>query len=256
MSGISVESAAKWTNARTLTINGDSSGSVSIDGSQNVTMSLVRRGASVGQSNNSTTNPWYKFASLSLSGAAYVDRNIVFHVYRTYADSTNCTLGILRVNVRATSAGTWASGYIVWELLGAGINPADFVLAHKNPSDTSLSIELWCKCAATYTGYHFDVISESDRISRNTNYWTLYNTWSEGSQAEIPSDYTQVTSVIGTIKNNLQTGIQIIGTDESRLSFTTLNSPYTSAIIIKDAGVTYGHNMLIRPGGNLILGGR
>lgn len=40
-SGLVVGSAAKWTTARTLTLSGDASGSVSIDGNSNVTLSVT-----------------------------------------------------------------------------------------------------------------------------------------------------------------------------------------------------------------------
>lgn len=198
--GGSATSANKLATARTITLAGAATGNVSFDGSTDVTLTSTRRGASVGQSSSTTTNPWYKFASISVS-TSYEDNLITFKVSRGYSDSSRA-VGILTAHFRTTSAGYWESGELVWEYAGSGIDANDFVLAH-NASAKPTIVELWCKCDTQYAGYHFDVISENSRISRLSSKWTLYNTWVAGSQSAITSGYTQIASVIATLKNTV-----------------------------------------------------
>ena len=233
-------SAAKLTTPRSFSITGDTVASaVNFDGSANVQLSTMRRGCSVGQSSSTSTNPWYKFADITVD-SSYVDKHIIFFVYSSYSDSSNM-MGILKAHVRTSSTGTFDVGELKWLVRGSSITNADFVLAYNNTSPAK--VELWCKCAIGYRGYHFDVIAEGDRGSRSTRIWNLYNTWTAGSAAEPTAGFTQVTSTAITIVNNtsgnagsatkLQTARKINGVDFDGTKDITI-----------DAGGSGGHTIL------------
>ena len=192
-------SAAKLTTPRSFSITGDTVASaVNFDGSANVQLSTLRRGCSVGQSSSTSGNPWYKFADITVD-SSFVDKHIIFFVYSSYSDSSNM-MGILKAHVRTSSTGAFDIGELKWLVRSSSITNADFVLAYNNTSPAK--VELWCKCAIGYRGYHFDVIAEGDRGSRSTRIWNLYNTWTAGSEAEPTPGFTQVTSTAITIVND------------------------------------------------------
>ena len=233
-------SAAKLTTPRSFSITGDTvAGAVNFDGSANVQLSTMRRGCSVGQSSSTSTNPWYKFADITVD-SSYVDKHIIFFVYSSYSDSSNM-MGILKAHVRTSSTGTFDVGELKWLVRGSSITNADFVLAYNNTSPAK--VELWCKCAIGYRGYHFDVIAEGDRGNRSTRIWNLYNTWTAGSEAEPTPGFTQVPSTAITIVNDtsgnagsatkLQTARKINGVDFDGTKDITI-----------DAGGSGGHTIL------------
>lgn len=234
-------SAAKLTTPRSFSITGDTVASaVNFDGSANVQLSTLRRGCSVGQSSSTSANPWYKFADITVDSSSFVDKHIIFFVYSSYSDNSNM-MGILKAHVRISSTGTFDAGELKWLVRSSSITNADFVLAHNNTSPAK--VELWCKCAIGYRGYHFDVIAEGDRGSRSTRIWNLYNTWSAGSEAEPTPDFEQVTSTAITIVNDtsgnagsatkLQTARKINGVDFDGTKDITI-----------DAGGSGGHTIL------------
>lgn len=198
-------SASKLTTARTISLSGDVAATVSFDGSKNVTLDAIRRGTTVGLSGSGTTNPWYKFASISTSTVNY-DAHITFNVYSTYNNST--ALGILKAHLRTNSSGQWSSGELIWLAKGAGISASNFVLAH-NTSTSPTVVELWCKCTIGYQGYSFDVIAEGQRTNRTNDTWTLYNTWTNGSAAAPTSGLTQQTSTMLGLSNNVATATKL-----------------------------------------------
>lgn len=190
--------ATKLATARTISTTGDVVSSGTFDGSGNLALETRRRGASVGQSATTTTNPWYKVASCVM-GSAYEDRWITFLVNGAYANGIQ-KIGILKASFRSDGAKLWESGSLGWESATNKITLSDFVLAYKN-GDANVTVELWCKCVNRYNGYHFDVIGEGSRIGRSSRDWTLYNTWTAGSQAALPTGYTTINSELLTISN-------------------------------------------------------
>lgn len=185
-------SAAKLTTPRTIGLEGDveSVTSKTFDGSANLLIQSRRRGCSVGQLGSTYTNPWYKFADFEISEATK-DANIIFNVYASYSDGST-KLGILKAHVRTGGSGEWSSGELKWLVKSSNMNNNDFVLAHNSTSKPT-KVELWCKCASGYYGYHFDVISEGSRTERN-NAWKLYTTWTAGSAQAPTTGYTQIVS--------------------------------------------------------------
>lgn len=189
---------AKWGNARTVSVSGAATGSVDLDGSANKTLSLLRRGASVGQSSTVVADkPWYKFASVSID-ADTEDREIAFKVSNGYGLIT--ASGILRARIRTDKNAFRESSVFYWEYANSGIDPNKFVMVYNTGTKPTIC-ELWCKCDGDHSGYQFAVISETTRTARNDTLWTLYTTWSAGSQTAPTSGYTQLVSSYLTIKN-------------------------------------------------------
>lgn len=190
--------ATKLATARTISTTGDVVSSGTFDGSGNLALATRRRGASVGQSTSTTTNPWYKVASCVM-GDAYQDRWITFLVNGAFSDFA-ARVGILKIRFRSSSSKLWESGALQWESVSSNITLANFVLAYKNGTD-NVTVELWCKCDVGYNGYHFDVLGEGSRTGRSSRDWTLYNTWTAGSQAALPTGYTTINSTLLTFSN-------------------------------------------------------
>lgn len=233
-------SAAKLTTPRSFSITGDTVASaVNFDGSANVQLSTMRRGCSVGQSSSTSTNPWYKFADITVD-SSYVDKHIIFFVYSSYSDSSN-RMGILKAHVRTSSTGTFDVGELKWLVRSSSITNADFVLAYNNTSPAK--VELWCKCDVGYRGYHFDVIAEGDRGSRSTRIWNLYNTWTAGSEAEPTPGFTQVTSTAITIVNNTSGNASSATKLQTARKINGVAFDGTKDITI-DAGGSGGHTIL------------
>lgn len=189
--------ATKLQTARNIAVTGSVSGNANFDGSANINISVNRKGATVGQGGRTNTKPWYKAASLSQKSGNN-DNHIMFSVYSTYADSST-KVGILKIHLRTTGDGKWSSSEIVWLSKSNDISVSDFVLAH-NTNVNPTVVELWCKCNQGYQGYNFDVISEGNRVGRNSE-WTMYSTWTTGSQDAPTNGYTQQTSTLLTLAN-------------------------------------------------------
>lgn len=233
-------SAAKLTTPRSFSITGDTVASaVNFDGSANVQLSTLRRGCSVGQSSSTSTNPWYKFADITVD-SSFVDKHIIFFVYSSYSDNSNM-MGILKAHVRTSSTGAFDAGELKWLVRSSSITNADFVLAYNNTSPAK--VELWCKCDVGYRGYHFDVIAEGDRGSRSTRIWNLYNTWTAGSAAEPTAGFTQVTSTAITIVNNTSGNASSATKLQTARKINGVAFDGTKDITI-DAGGSGGHTIL------------
>lgn len=191
-------SASKWSTARTISFAGAATASMSIDGTANKTFTLLRRGASVGQSSDVVSGkPWYKFASVSIS-SSFTDREIAFKVSSGY--TLTAASGILKARIRTNGSSFYESAQLYWEYANLDIDLNKFVMLYNTGANPTVC-ELWCKCDLGHTGYHFAVIGENSRNDRNDTYWTLYNTWTAGSQSAPTSGYTQLASRFLTLKN-------------------------------------------------------
>ena len=152
------------------------------------------RSCLVGQSGSTTTNPWYKVASTTIAGQ-YVDVIAVFDVFNSGGFGAVDRSGRLTVHARAgTGVNSVERPEATWESRGVGVVLSDFVLAYKLTAGSKIDVELWCRCPYAYTGYLFKVVYEGNRTAVVPNTWTLYNTWTAGSQSAVTSGYTQVVS--------------------------------------------------------------
>lgn len=233
--------AEKLAGRRNIILTGDTTGTMPFDGSQDHSMAVIRRGCAVGQTNGEATalaKPWYKYASINIT-ANHLDRSISFHVWKGYAD-TSASLGILTAHVRTKTGGVFERAELVWETADSGIKPDDFVLAWQQ-NGTTVNVELWVKIAVAHTHYHFDVMSEGDRINRTTSLWTLHTASSAGQAAAVTAGYTRITSSLNTIINpisgnaatatKLATGRKINGTLFDGTADITSGTLVTNAMI-------------------------
>lgn len=228
--------AAALATTRTLSITGKATGSATFDGTANSTITVTGRGASVGQSGSTTTNPYYKFASLSTSGQ-YEDNSITFLVSRGYGDAST-KMGILTAHFRTNSSKYWESGDFVWLEAASGIDVSNFILAH-NASASPTIVELWVKIPDSYAGYHFDVLAEGQRTGRKSAVWTLYNTWTAGSASAITSGYTQITSSLVTLKNPVSGNAATATKATQDSAGQQINTTYIKGLSVSGKTITY-----------------
>lgn len=213
--------ATKLAAPKTISLNGDVTGSVGFDGSGNVTLDTYRRHCCVGQTSSTTTNPYYKFASIRLS-ETYSDREIVFKVSTGY--SNNEASGILRAHVRTNSSSIIESANFYWEYANKGIEDSKFIMAYSTGSNPI--IELWAICDVGYMMYHFEVLQEHERGGTWSSRWTLYNTCQAGSASSITSGYTQIPSSFLQLNNNEFDSLNISGElSTDILNVNVINNP-------------------------------
>lgn len=170
---------------------------------------IKRRGAFVAQSSNGgASKPWYKVAEVTVTAKSQ-DREITFYVEDTMASAGNKYFmqgrnGILHVRCRTnendsfgdstiTSGGE--STYLTW-LSNCGYFGLSFALAVKVTLGESVVYELWTRIDYNYNGRRFIVLSEGKRTDKEQENWTLYDTWTNGSQASLPSGYDYIYSNI------------------------------------------------------------
>ena len=203
--------ATRLQTARNITITGDeTSDPVAFDGTKDITIPVTRRGASVGNTGSTATNPWYKVAETQIV-MNNQDRTLIMMVYSTYV-STRLVNGILMAHVRCNTVDHTrpVGAFLAW-LLRNDVDTNDFKLCFKVDKESNMcTVEIWCKVNFGYDGYHFDVISEGSRTKRGTNSgtvpWTLYTTWTAGSEASYSGEdegYTVVDCTTNDIRNNL-----------------------------------------------------
>jgi len=233
--------ATKFATARTIALSGDVTGSTSFDGSGNATASVTRRGAFVGQNSSTPTNVYYKVASVSIS-EHYGDRNITFYVHKSWSSVHPAThSGILTINLRTDGSGYSESCACHWLVAGSGIDVSKFILAH-NTSTSPAVAELWCKVDEAYSGWAFDVIGENTRLARSNSLWTLYNTFTAGSQSAITSGYTQVVSSLVTLKNSISGNTSTATTATTATKDSkgqTITSTYIKGLSVSGQTITY-----------------
>ena len=186
--------AGQFTSAKEVTLTGSVTGTVS--STAGWVVPTLWRSCMVGQSGSSTTNPWYKVASISLPDANS-DSIIDFLVEDTYSSHK---YGILKVHIRTdgNKVVQTSATELSW-LIHTGFTLSDFVLVC--PTTASPKCELWTRVATGYMKRRFVVISEGDRNYTNTK-WELFNSSSAGQAASITTAGTQIVS---TTKGSVST---------------------------------------------------
>ena len=191
--------------------------------------------AAVGQSSNTAgENTWYKFASIDIGGAGYLDRNILFKVYSGYGDNSTA-IGDLMAHIRTKSDRSYSSGELKWVTIGSGLDPANFKMAYLNDTsetNTVVKVELWVNVTQGYRVYKFVPQVEGDISKEDAGQWTLYKTRTASGAAAPTEGYTLVNSSILTLKNsisgNATTSSTFIQRDASRITTPNLAHEYIS----------------------------
>lgn len=200
-SDLSVSTATKLVTPRTITFLGDTTGELSFDGSEDVSVEMVRRSCYVGQTSYNSSKPYFKFASIETDKASS-KYAITFRVAMR-SGQVDATAGILTATFDTSSTGTYSSSMFFWEYALRGISTSNFYLAY-NSNVSPAVVELWVNCSSfSNNGYYFTVLSETLNGENITNAWTLYNNYGNG-ESKMTSEYSNETSYMSTSKNSTQ----------------------------------------------------
>lgn len=137
----------------------------------------LRQTAVYNDANPPTDAPWYKVASIEITGAA-IDNFITMHMRSPMATYRE---GILTARVRTDTptVGTHGAATLNW-LTSAGIDPADWVLTYTTKTNTSVTYEIWCKIETRWQSYVISVLNEGSRTNSNI-VWDLAERTSVGA---------------------------------------------------------------------------
>ena len=190
--------SSKWATARTITLGTGLQGSVSLDGSANVTLNgSLKHCLQYDETSDFASYAWHKFAETTVT-AANKDSTITFLVCKTWSTSPTFT-GILTAHVRTGSTKIYESGQFRWLVAGSDVTINDFVMVYTNTANTSVKVELWYKQTARYDGWSFTVLKEHSRTGYES-VWTLYTSSGHGS-ANYTTGTGNITSSLVTILN-------------------------------------------------------
>lgn len=144
-------------------------------------------------------NLWYPVFSTELPDQ-YNDANLTLYVSDGY-HSRNEVYGILHISLRINQGSVTTAG-AQWEYAGYGINPAEYVIAHKK-SNGKISAVLYTRIRDIYRGRSFVVLVENTTTGDNSHFWIPNKISSNDARvvASIPAEYSQVPSVLGTLQN-------------------------------------------------------
>ena len=167
--GGNANAAVKLATARTISLSGDASGSVSFDGSGNVTLPVVSRKYCMVGSDAANSAGWYKFADITMSG--YGDSNVMFSMYSTYAVYYS---GILMVQLRSDNTKV-SVGALNW------LTRIGFAVGAVRAVISGMKITLYVNDTnAQYGRIMAEVISQSG-INDKDSKLVLYNTTTKES---------------------------------------------------------------------------
>ena len=193
--------SSSWATARTLTLGGQLTGSVSVKGDANMTLNGYLDRAFIYDDNAVPANhtwaeyAWHKFAEVTITDE-FEDRVITFLVSRTHGSSAEYT-GILSAKLRTKENKVYDSAQLKWLVRNYGLSKDDFVMVYTSTSGTSTKAELWCRLPGQYHGLVFTVLKEHRRNDSASSDWTLVKT-PKGSSTHGSSSYP-TTGITGTI---------------------------------------------------------
>ena len=138
--------ADKWYTARTLSLGSDLQGSVSIDGSQNVTLNASHYNVSCG-SNNKSNYPWHRIATTGVVTGTHNDKDMTIVIRHTYKDGG---YGLAKVSLRTDASGTASSAGVRW-LYRYNIDKENLQIGLRNISGNTLAdlyykVGTWARC--------------------------------------------------------------------------------------------------------------
>lgn len=219
--------ASSWATAKTLTLSGQLTGSVSVKGDANMTLSgWLKKSLIYDDTSDFASYAWHKFAEKTITNANE-DQTITFIVSKTWGNVPKYS-GILTAHIRTGSTKVYDSSQFYWQLANSEIDPENFVFVYTNTADTSCKVELWYKQTTRYDGWIFVVLKEHSRTSNN-NLWTLYTSDGHGSASHTTGTASYASSVTG-IKianiNGVDVGSSPKFTDEKVLQSNTSTSDY------------------------------
>ena len=184
--------SSSWATARTLTLGGQLTGSVSVKGDANMTLNgyldraFIYDDNAVPEGHTWAEYAWHKFAEVTITDV-FEDRVITFLVSRTHGSSAEYT-GILSAKLRTKENKVYDSAQLKWLVRNYGLSKDDFVMVYTSTSGTSTKAELWCRLPDQYHGLVFTVLKEHRRNLSASSDWTLVDI-PKGSSTHGSSSY-------------------------------------------------------------------
>ena len=165
--------ANKWLTARTITLGEDLQGSVSIDGSQNVTLSAKNYSASC-SSGNTANYPWHRIATTGTVTSDYSDKDMIITIKGNYSGGP---FGVAKVSLRTnnSSGGATASASVTWMYRsGFAVDALQIGLrntAKNTLADLFLKVSTWARCTIyqTHGSRSWTLITSNEESNTTTS---------------------------------------------------------------------------------------
>ena len=215
--------ASKWQAARTVTMNGFSDCSFSIDGSANVSFDHKPYNFYLSV-NNKNNYPWHRIAKIGPITAFYQDKEVTLLLSQGYDGGK---WGIVRITLRTNSTGTVSTAHVEW-LNRRAFNRTDVKIGLYNASgETYADVFLWTNGAySSVTGL---VLTQGGRGTLGRT-WTLVNS----------SEVNNTTTTDKLTSTECWTSIEVAAEELHKKA-------YTNIIEADDAGgvgILYDHGKL------------
>ena len=139
------DTATKLATARTITLGNDLAGSVSFDGSGNVTIdNAMNYNCTVGGSNTSNY-PWHRFAYRENITGTYHDADAIFDIRGRFNEGR---FGRIKVSIRTNNSGTAVNVGARWLYRSANFNVDDIKIASWGTTGQSVYVDVFIKCGS------------------------------------------------------------------------------------------------------------
>lgn len=215
--------ASKWQTARTVTMNGFSDCSFSIDGSSNVSFDYKPYNFYLSV-NNKNNYPWHRIAKIGPITAFYQDKEVTLLLSQGYDGGK---WGIVRITLRTNSTGTVSTAHVEW-LNRRAFNRTDVKIGLYNASGETYADVFLCTNGA-YSSVTGLVLTQGGRGTLGRT-WTLVNS----------SEVNNTTTTDKLTSTECWTSIEVAAEELHKKA-------YTNIIEADDAGgvgILYDHGKL------------
>lgn len=166
--------ASKWQTARTVTMNGFSDCSFSIDGSANVSFDHKPYNFHL-YVDNKNNYPWHRIAKIGPITAFYQDKEVTLLLSQGYDGGK---WGIIRITLRTNSTGTVSTAHVEW-LNRRAFSRTDVKIGLYNASGETYA-DVFLKANGSYSSVTGLVLTQGGRGTLGRT-WTLVNSSEVGN---------------------------------------------------------------------------
>lgn len=215
--------ASKWQTARTVTMNGFSDCSFSIDGSSNVSFDYKPYNFYLSV-NNKNNYPWHRIAKIGPITAFYQDKEVTLLLSQGYDGGK---WGIVRITLRTNSTGTVSTAHVEW-LNRRAFSRTDVKIGLYNASGETYA-DVFLKANGSYSSVTGLVLTQGGRGTLGRT-WTLVNS----------SEVNNTTTTDKLTSTECWTSIEVAAEELHKKA-------YTNIIEADDAGgvgILYDHGKL------------
>lgn len=215
--------ASKWQTARTVTMNGFSDCSFSIDGSANVSFDHKPYNFYLWV-DNKNNYPWHRIAKIGPITSFYQDKEVTLLLSQGYDGGK---WGIVRITLRTNSTGTVSTAHVEW-LNRRSFNRTDVKIGLYNASGETYA-DVFLKANGSYSSVTGLVLTQGGRGTLGRT-WTLVNS----------SEASNTTTTDKLTSTECWTSIEVAAEELHKQA-------YTNIIEADDAGgvgILYDHGKL------------